>query len=61
MININLFTLKKGSDDKLVKMWRAKDGMLVYTLRGHTKEIGDLDINYENTVLASGGWLITRY
>ena len=26
------------------------------TLRGHQKEISDLDVNYENTILASAGY-----
>ena len=30
--------------------------MLVTTLRGHQKEISDLDVNYENTLLASAGY-----
>lgn len=50
----------KGSDDKLIKIWRVNDGMLVYTLRGHNKEIGDLDVNFENTLLASGGTVLFK-
>lgn len=46
----------KGSDDKLIKIWRVSDGFLLYTMRGHGKEISDLDVNYENTLLASGGF-----
>ena len=44
-----------GSDDKLIKIWRASDGLLVATLRGHTREITDLDVDYDNLMLASGG------
>lgn len=48
----------KGSDDHLIKIWRVSDCMLVYTLRGHDQEISDLHVNYENTLLVSGGNLI---
>ena len=43
-----------GADDHLIKVWRAHDARLVATLRGHQKEISDVDINYENTLVASG-------
>ncbi len=46
----------KGSDDKLIKIWRACDGLLVATLRGNSKEISDMDINFENTLFVSGGY-----
>ncbi|KXS12161.1 YVTN repeat-like/Quino protein amine dehydrogenase [Gonapodya prolifera JEL478] len=42
-----------GSDDYLVKIWSARSGWLIYTLRGHTSEIIDLAVNHENTLLAS--------
>ncbi|KAJ3338810.1 signal transducing kinase of the PAK [Gonapodya sp. JEL0774] len=42
-----------GSDDYLVKIWSARSGWIIHTLRGHTSEIIDLAVNYENTLLAS--------
>ena len=44
----------QGADDQLVKIWQSSDGRLKATLRGHSAEITDLDVNYENTMLASG-------
>ncbi|CAL1573733.1 unnamed protein product [Knipowitschia caucasica] len=42
-----------GSDDCLVKIWSTDDGRLLATLRGHSAEICDMTVNYENTLLAS--------
>uniref|UniRef100_A0A3B4A202 Bromodomain and WD repeat domain containing 3 n=1 Tax=Periophthalmus magnuspinnatus TaxID=409849 RepID=A0A3B4A202_9GOBI len=42
-----------GSDDCLVKIWATEDGRLLATLRGHSAEICDMTVNYENTLLAS--------
>lgn len=44
----------KGSDDCLVKIWSSFDGRLHSTLRGHSAEITDLAVNYENTLIAAG-------
>lgn len=44
----------QGSDDCLVKIWSSFDGRLLSTLRGHTAEITDLAVNYENTLIAAG-------
>lgn len=44
----------KGSDDCLVKIWSSHDGRLHSTLRGHSAEITDLAVNYENTLIAAG-------
>jgi len=52
----NIIWTQKGSDDKLIKIWRVCDGMLLATLRGHQKEISDLDVSYENTILASASY-----
>ena len=38
----------------MIKIWSAADSRLLTTLRGHEKEISDIDINFENTLLASG-------
>ncbi|KAG8444855.1 hypothetical protein GDO86_009854 [Hymenochirus boettgeri] len=43
-----------GSDDCLVKIWGTDDGRLLATLRGHSAEISDLAVNYENTMIAAG-------
>lgn len=43
----------KGSDDCLVKIWGTDDGRLLATLRGHSAEISDMTVNFENTLLAS--------
>lgn len=44
----------QGSDDCLVKIWSSFDGRLHSTLRGHSAEITDLAVNYENTLIAAG-------
>lgn len=43
-----------GADDNLIKAWSSSDGRLMATFRGHDKEISDIDLNYENTLMASG-------
>ena len=43
-----------GADDNLIKIWNAIDGRLLATLRGHDKEISDIKVNFENTLLVSG-------
>ncbi|XP_063812654.1 bromodomain and WD repeat-containing protein 1 isoform X2 [Pseudophryne corroboree] len=42
-----------GSDDCLVKIWSTFDGRLLSTLRGHSAEISELTVNYENTLVAA--------
>nr|DBA34530.1 TPA: hypothetical protein GDO54_002081 [Pyxicephalus adspersus] len=42
-----------GSDDCLVKIWSAVDGRLLATLRGHSAEISELTVNFENTLIAA--------
>lgn len=37
-----------------MKIWSSFDGRLLSTLRGHTAEITDLAVNYENTLIAAG-------
>src|SRR5579871_6530190 len=34
-------------------MWHVHTGRLFATFRGHSKEICDIDINFENTLVAS--------
>ncbi|CAI9738520.1 PH-interacting protein-like isoform X2 [Octopus vulgaris] len=43
-----------GADDHLVKIWSTADGRLLATLRGHSAEITDMAVNYENTLIAAG-------
>lgn len=43
-----------GFDDCLVKIWATDDGRLLATLRGHSAEISDMAVNYENTLIAAG-------
>ena len=45
----------QGADDALVKIWSLDRYLLLATLRGHTREISDLAINRDDTLLASGG------
>jgi WD40 repeat protein len=42
-----------GSDDYLVKVWSARSGYLLRTLRGHEKEITDLAVDYSAKYLAT--------
>ncbi|CAF0813240.1 unnamed protein product [Adineta ricciae] len=42
-----------GADDFLLKMWHVHTGRLMATFRGHSKEICDIDVNFENTLVAS--------
>lgn len=44
-----------GADDHLIKVWSARTGRLLKTLRGHDGEITDMSVNFENRLLASGG------
>ncbi|XP_015744769.1 bromodomain and WD repeat-containing protein 1 isoform X2 [Python bivittatus] len=43
-----------GSDDCLVKIWSTHNGRLLATLRGHSAEISDMAVNFENTMIAAG-------
>uniref|UniRef100_A0A8C5S3A8 Bromodomain and WD repeat domain containing 1 n=1 Tax=Laticauda laticaudata TaxID=8630 RepID=A0A8C5S3A8_LATLA len=43
-----------GSDDCLVKIWCTHNGRLLATLRGHSAEISDMAVNFENTMIAAG-------
>ncbi|KAF0697813.1 Aste57867_11528 [Aphanomyces stellatus] len=42
-----------GSDDRLVKIWSARTGDLLYTLHGHVGNITDMDINPSNGLLVT--------
>lgn len=45
--------LLTGSDDYLVKMWSVATGDLLYTLRGHEKEICAVTVSKDNTLIAT--------
>lgn len=42
-----------GSDDRLVKLWSATTGDLLYTLRGHTGNITDLAVDRNQHLVAT--------
>ena len=42
-----------GSDDKLIKIWVSRSGILLRTLRGHVSDIVDLSVSCDNRFLAS--------
>ncbi|KAI9320746.1 hypothetical protein BX666DRAFT_2017807 [Dichotomocladium elegans] len=46
-------TYNEGSDDQLVKVWDARSGHLIHTIRGHENAITDIAINEENTLIAT--------
>lgn len=37
-----------------MKIWSTHNGRLFATLRGHSAEISDMAVNYENTMIAAG-------
>ncbi|KAI9219232.1 WD40-repeat-containing domain protein, partial [Blastocladiella britannica] len=43
-----------GSDDWTIKIWCARTGWLLHTLRGHVGEVQILALNRESTMIASG-------
>ncbi|PJF16816.1 Bromodomain and WD repeat-containing protein 1 [Paramicrosporidium saccamoebae] len=43
-----------GGDDGIVKIWCAKSGVLLYSLRSHSNCISDIGLDPSNTVLAVG-------
>lgn len=42
-----------GADDHLIKIWCARDGRLLKTLRGHETQVCDMSVNFENRLLAT--------
>lgn len=49
-----IVTQIKGADDELIKIWCSRSGQLLATLRGHSAQVCDLSISYDNTMIASG-------
>ncbi|QQP48736.1 Uncharacterized protein FKW44_009145, partial [Caligus rogercresseyi] len=43
-----------GADDLLVKCWNLRNGRLIYTFRGASSEISDMDVSHDNRLLAVG-------
>jgi PH-interacting protein len=48
-------TFFTGSNDSLVKAW-SSNGNLLTTFRGHEHGITDINVNHENTILASSSF-----
>ena len=44
----------QGADDSLIKIWNCNSGRLFATLRGHSGEVSDLAVSFDNRLLASG-------
>lgn len=38
----------------MIKIWSSRSGQLLSTLRGHSAEVCDLSLSYDNAMLASG-------
>jgi len=45
-----------GSDDKLVKVWDARTGLLLHTLRGHENYISEVAVSPDSRLVAAGSW-----
>ena len=43
-----------GGDDGIVKIWCARTGFLLYSLRSHSNCISDMTLDASNTILAVG-------
>ena len=48
-------TLASGSRDYTVRLWRAADGTLLRTLKGHTEDVYSVAFSPDGKTLASGG------
>ena len=44
----------QGADDDLLKVWSSGSGQLLATLRGHSAEVTDISLSFDNTMIASG-------
>ena len=44
----------QGADDELLKVWSSRSGELLATLRGHSAEVTDMSLSFDNTMIASG-------
>ena len=47
-------TLVSGSDDKMVRVWRAADGALLRTLEGNTSWVNSSAVNPVSATIVSG-------
>lgn len=43
-----------GANDGTTRIWEAKTGTLIYTLRGHTQDVSDIAYSPNGKILASG-------
>ncbi|MFL6258286.1 MAG: TIR domain-containing protein [Thermoanaerobaculia bacterium] len=48
-------TLASGSDDKTVRLWEARSGKLLRTLKGHRGQVWSVAFDPQGRMLASGG------
>ena len=46
--------LAAGYDSKIVKVWKNKENLLLYTLSGHKDIVTDITFSPDNKYLASG-------
>lgn len=46
--------LIQGADDDLLKVWSSRTGQLLATLRGHSAEVTDISLSFDNSMIASG-------
>jgi len=49
-------TLISGSRDKTIRLWRVRDGTLLKTLEGHTREVDSIAFSPDGAIFASGSW-----
>ena len=45
-----------GGEDSTVRIWRAEDGALLHTLRGHARNVWSVDFSPDGRLLASGSF-----
>ena len=44
----------QGADDDLIKVWDSGTGQLMATFRGHSAEITDMSMCWDNSMIATG-------
>lgn len=43
-----------GSDDRVIKIWKIVNGLVIAKLTGHTSSVTSIAISMDNTFLVSG-------